>query len=234
MMPELPPRLPPPTDIEDRVELERVRMIYRQMPTSISGTMVGVALIVAVFWSVIDHQLLLFWFLAMAANQGWRLKLYLDFRRTDIPPEQMSVYARRWMIGSGMSGIIWSAANVLFFIPDSPLYQAILITSVFAIISVAVPLIASHTPSFRVFSIPVLASMILRNLWEGDSVHFLIAFIVSAMMLGALAVGSRYHKVLTESLRRRFENEVLAERLAIYALGMFEAEQKRRAGEGQA
>jgi len=205
----------PPADIESRVELERVRMIYRQMPTSISGTMVGVAVIAAVFWPVIDHHLLLFWFLTMAANQGWRFTMYLDFRRNDIPPEQMSAYARRWMIGSGISGVIWSAANVLFFIPESPLHQAILITSVFAIISVAVPLVASHTPSFRVFSIPVLGSMILRNLWEGDSVHFLMAFIVLAMMLGALAVGSRYHKVLTESLRRRFENEDLAERLAI-------------------
>lgn len=205
----------PPADIESRVELERVRMVYRQMPTSISGTMVGVAVIAAVFWPVIDHRLLLFWFLSMAANQGWRLKLYLDFRRTNIPPEQVSAYARWWMIGSGISGAIWSTANVLFFIPDSPLHQAILITSVFAIISVAVPLIASHTPSFRVFSIPVLGSMILRNLWEGDSMHFLMAFIVLAMMLGALAVGSRYHTVLTESLRRRFENEALAERLAV-------------------
>jgi signal transduction histidine kinase len=202
-----------PTDIEDKVELERVRMIYRQMPTSISGTMVGIAVIAAVFWPVIDHLLLAFWALAMALNQGWRLKLYLDFRRTDIPLEQMPAHARRWMIGSGISGVIWSAANVLFFIPDSPLHQAILITSVFAIISVAVPLVASHTPSFRVFVIPVLGSMILRNLWEGDAIHFLMAFIVSAMMLGALAVGSRYHKVLTESLRQRFENEALAERL---------------------
>jgi signal transduction histidine kinase len=205
----------PPADIEGRVELERVRMIYRQMPTSVSGTMVGVVVIAAVFWQAIDHRLLVFWALTMAANQGWRLKLYLDFRHTNIPAGQLSAYARRWMIGSGISGAIWSAANILFFVPDSPLHQAILITSVFAIISVAVPLVASHTPSFRVFAVPVLGSMILRNLWEGDTVHFLMAFIVSAMMLGALAVGSRYHKVLTESLRRRFENEALAERLAI-------------------
>lgn len=205
----------PPADIEGRVELERVRMIYRQMPTSISGTMIGVGVIVAVFWPVIDHRLLVFWFLAMAANQGWRLKLYLDFRRSNIPPAQISAYARRWMIGSGISGVIWSVANILFFISDSPLHQAILITLVFSIVSVAVPLIASHMPSFRVFVIPVLASMILRNLWEADAVHFLMAFIVSVMMLSALAVGSRYYAVLTESLRRRFENEVLAERLAI-------------------
>ena len=190
-------------------------MIYRHMPTSTSGTMVGVCLVVAVFWSVVDHRLLVAWFLAMAANQAWRLKLYLDFRITDIPLDQVPGYARRWMLGSAFSAAIWSTANIAFFIPDSPLYQTILITSVFAIISVAVPLTAAHAPSFRVFTIPVLASLILRNVWEGDAMHLILAFIVAAMMLGALAVGSRYYTVLNESLRRRFENEALAERLAI-------------------
>lgn len=211
------PLVPAPATavIERRVKLERLRMVYRQMPTSISGNMIGVSLGTIVFWPIIDHVLLVFWFLAMTANQTWRLRLYLAFRRADIGSEDIDRHARLWMIGAASSGAIWSVANVFFFIPDSPLHQTFLATAVFAITAVAVPVTAPHTPSFRVFVIPVLASLILRNAWEGDIQHLILAFVVTAMMMGVLSVGHRYNGFLKESLHRRFENEVLAERLAI-------------------
>lgn len=206
---------PAPDDIDGRVALECMRMIYQQMPTSISGHMAGIALLAVVFWPLVDHNLIVTWFFAMTMNQAWRTKLYFTFRITDIDLEQVPDYARRWMIGAVISSACWSVASIFFFIPESPLHQAILITSVLAILAVAVPLIASHPPSFRIFVIPVLVSMILRSGWEGDIEHFMLACVVTAMMLSVLAVGGRYHAFLYESLRRRFENEALAERLSI-------------------
>jgi two-component system, sensor histidine kinase len=206
---------PAPADIGRRVELECMRMIYRQMSTSIGGHMAGISLLAVVFWPLVDHGLIATWFLVMTANQAWRIKLYFTFRITDIALEQVPDYARRWMIGAAISSACWSAASILFFIPDSPVHQTILITTIFAIISVAVPLIASHAPSFRIFVIPILVAMILRSGWEGDIAHLMLACVVAAMMLSVLAVGGRYYVFLNESLRRRFENEALAERLSI-------------------
>jgi len=196
------------------VECERIRMIYRQLPTSISGTLAGVALVTAVMWPVIAASTLLAWATAMAINQAWRLVLYLDFRRRDVDEARVATCARRWQLGSGLSGLIWSLAAILFFATESPIHQTLLTTIIFAIVAVAVPITAAHPPSFKVFVIPILTSLFGRNAWEGDTHHLLLALIVAIMLLAILSVGQRYHAALTRALRGRYENEALAQRLA--------------------
>ena len=201
-------------DLDRLVRLEQTRMVYHHMPTSLSGTMVGACLLTAVMWPVIPHWLLLAWLGCMSANQSWRLVLYLRFRRRGIDATNFERWARYWAIAAGISGSIWGTASVLFFVPDSPLYQTLLITLVFAIISVGVPLIASHAPSLYAFVFPVLLPLIARAAWEGETLHLILAFIVTGVMIGILAVGRKYHSLLSESLRRRFENEALAASLS--------------------
>jgi signal transduction histidine kinase len=188
-------------------------MIYHQLHVSVSGTMVGVFVVTAMMWPAIPHWQLLAWLLCMSANQSWRLLLYIRFRRRGIELESRARWERYWVAGSALSGLIWAAAGIFFFVPESPLHQALLISSIFAITAVAVPLLATHAPSFYVFIFPVLLATIGRSAWEGDTLHLLLAFMASAVMVGTLAVGRKYQALLTGSLRARFENEMLAARL---------------------
>lgn len=190
-------------------------MIYRQLPTSISGTMAGVVLVIAVMWPVAPASMLMAWGAAMAINQGWRLLLYLDFRRRDVDEARMADCARRWQLGSGLSGLIWSFAAIHFFPAESPIHQTLLSTIIFAIVAAAVPITAAHPPSFKVFVVPILACLIARNAWEGDTEHLLLALIVAILLLAILAVGQRYHLALTRALRGRYENEALAQQLSL-------------------
>ncbi|MDD5249100.1 MAG: hybrid sensor histidine kinase/response regulator [Rhodocyclaceae bacterium] len=205
---------PPLAASSRRIALEQVRMLYHHMSTSIKGTLFGAVLLVLMMWSAVPHGLLLAWLAAMSANQGWRQKLYRDFRRQDIGLDDLHHRTVVWAIGAGLSGVLWAAANMLFFVADSPLHQTMLFTLTFAIVSVAVPLVASHLPSLHLFVTPVLLSFILRNAWEADAPHLLLACVATAAMIGILAVGRRYHELLTASQRARFENETLAVRLA--------------------
>ncbi|MCC6656670.1 MAG: hybrid sensor histidine kinase/response regulator [Rhodocyclaceae bacterium] len=206
--------VPQPADLERQVRLEKVRMMYQQMATSVTGTMVGVALLVGVLWSVQPPALLLAWAACMGANQAWRLMLFLRFRRENIALDSLEGWARRWLIGAAISGAVWAAAGALFFVSDSPLHQMVLFLSIFAITSVAVPLLAAHRPSFYIFVIPTLGALILRSAWEGEPLHLLLAFITTSVLLGILAVGRKYNQLLTESLRTRFQNEAMARHLA--------------------
>ena len=206
--------LPESPQVLDRmVAAEQVRMIYQQLPVSVTGTMVGVLLLSSVLWPVVPHWLVVVWFLAMVANQAWRFGLYRRFRAGGIPEGSHEQWGRYWAIGSAISGCIWGSAALLFFIPGSQLYQTILVISIFAITSVAVPLIASHLVSFYAFVLPTLPPIIGINLWQGDALHLIVAFISFCVMLGVVAVGHKYNRLLTESLRNRFRNEQLAAHL---------------------
>ena len=109
--------------LEARVARSRIDMIYRQLPVSISGTLIGSALLVVVLTGRVDLRLMLAWFALMLANQGWRLSLYLRFRRNGVPEGRSRDWGRTWAIGAGISGLLWGAAGVAFFVPASPAHQ---------------------------------------------------------------------------------------------------------------
>lgn len=203
-----------PASLDRLIRLEQVRMLFHHMTTSVGGTMFGAFLLVLMMWSVVSHGALLGWAAAMGANQLWRLGLYRRFRRDGISLADLDQWTQLWTIGAGVSGLLWAVANAVFFVSTAPLQQTMLQTLTFGIVAVAVPLIASHLTSLYIFVIPVLLSLSLRNAWEGDAAHLVIAAVAGAAMIGIMRVGRQYHQLLTSSQRARFENEVLAVRLS--------------------
>jgi signal transduction histidine kinase len=215
-------------EIDAQVRLQQVRLLYSQLPTSTGGTMVGALLLAAVMWGIAPANAIVGWFACMAANQGWRYWLYLRWRRTGIEAADIDRAANYWALGSLLSGCLWGLATLLFFIPDSPVYQAFLFVLIFAVTSAAVLLIGAHLPSFYVFVLPALVPIVVRNIIEGEPAHLTLAFIVGVATLAILTFGRNYNRVLVASLRNRFENEALARKLATQNL---ELERAREAAE---
>jgi len=201
-------------EIDAQVRLQQVRLLYSQLPTSTGGTMVGALLLAVVMWDIAPMNSIAGWFACMAANQGWRYWLYLRWRRTGIELADIDRAANYWALGSLLSGCLWGLATLLFFIPDSPVYQAFLFVLIFAVTSAAVLLIGVHLPSFYVFVLPALVPIVVRNVIEGEPAHLTLAFIVGVATIALLTFGRNYNRVLVASLRNRFENEALARKLA--------------------
>ena len=201
-------------EIDAQVRLQQVRLLYSQLPTSTGGTMVGALLLAVVMWDIAPTNSIAGWFACMAANQVWRDGLYLRWRRTGIELGDLDRAANYWALGSLLSGCLWGLATLLFFIPDSPVYQAFLFVLIFAVTSAAVLLIGVHLPSFYVFVLPALVPIVVRNVIEGEPAHLTLAFIVGVATIALLTFGRNYNRVLVASLRNRFENEALARKLA--------------------
>jgi len=208
------------------VRREQVALLYQQLPTSIAGTLVGMIILAAAMWPVSTHLHILLWCAAILANQSWRAILYVRFRRLasigeahgpvqshglhDAAVRRWSTY---WAVGSGISGSLWGVSAFLFFASTSPLHQAVLMVLVFGITAGAVPLIASHTWSFYVFVLPALLPFVLRNFLEDDLLHGLLGVVAFTVTLAVISFGRNHTRLLIESLRNRFQNEALAERL---------------------
>src|SRR4249920_1205975 len=114
-------------EIDAQVRLQQVRLLYSQLPTSTGGTMVAALLLSAVMWDIAPTNAIAGWFACMTANQGWRYWLYLRWRRTGIEVADIDHAGNYWALGSLLSGCLWGLATLLFFMPDSPVYQAFLI-----------------------------------------------------------------------------------------------------------
>ena len=63
------------------------------------------------------------------------------------------------------------------------------------------------------YTLPMSLGLITALAWQGDSLHLFLAAAGAAYLLLTLRAGIGQHKLLTESLMLRFENEALAARL---------------------
>src|SRR5512134_1534386 len=197
----------PAVELTDQVRREQVRILYEQLPYSITGTAIAVVFLAALMWDIASRNAIVGWVLCMAANQLWRAALYFRFRRHGIDSPDVERWAQYWAAGSLISGCLWGAASFLFFVPDSPAHQAFLIVLLFGVVAAAVLLIGIHMPSFYGFVVPALVPIVLRNLIEGGAAHYVLAFVATVTTLAILSFGRNYNRTLMESLRNRFENE---------------------------
>jgi signal transduction histidine kinase/CheY-like chemotaxis protein len=196
-----------------KVRREQVTSLYRQLPTSIGGTLIGMLVLAAAMWRVSPHVTLLGWCVLMTANQGWRAALHTRFFRAHVPDAQIDRWALYWATGAGISGLLWGSTAFLFLTSTAPHHQVVLTVLVFGVTTGAVPLIASDRWSFYAFVVPALLPYVLRNAFEDEVGSGLLMVIEFVVMLAIISFGRNYNRLLARSLQDRFQNEALAERL---------------------
>jgi PAS domain S-box-containing protein len=200
-------------DLSMRVRREQVTVLYRQLPTSITGTLIGMIVLAAAMWQVAQHLHLIIWCALVIANQAWRGFIFLRFFRAEVPDAELNRWAHYWTVGSGISGILWGATAFLFMYTDAPLYQVVLTVLVFGVTTGAVPLIAADMWSFYAFVVPALFPYVLRNTFQDEMHSMLLMVIEFIVMLAIISFGRNHNRLLIGSLEHRFENEALAEQL---------------------
>jgi len=213
----------PSADLDALIHAEQIGMLYRQLPTSVAGNMVGALLLAGVLLG--EHPLtsIVTWLACVTVLQTSRLCLHLSDKKTGFVQKNIGRAAFIWAAGAGVSGALWGATALLFFVSGEHVNQAVLTVLVFGITASAVPLIGSHIPSFYLFVLPALAPFIVRNAYEGDAPHFVLSFTLFAVMLGLMSFARNYSRMLTESLRNRFEKQALAEQLALQNVDLEQA-----------
>ena len=206
-------RLPDAT-LQALIHAEQISTLYRVLPTSISGNMAGALMLSALLIGELPANVILGWLACITLFQSWRLVLFLQSRAAGFRLENVNRAAAIWAAGAGLSGVLWGATALIFFISGHHLYQTVLTILVFGMIAAAVPMLASHLPSFYLFVLPTLTPFIARNAYEGDVPHLVLSIIATAILLGMMSFARDYNRMLTESLRNRFEKQTLADRLA--------------------
>lgn len=227
------PRTPERVQLYTLIRAAQIRFLYQQLPRSFAGNMAGALLLSIVL--VGEHPLWLIgiWFACMTVNQVVRLTRYMQERKREFAIANLDRAALFWATGAFVSGALWGSTAFLFFVSGHDAYQALLAVLVFGAAAGAVPMIGSHMPSFYFFVLPAMLPFVLRNLMEGDAVHITIGLVMGLVTLAFLSFGRSYNRLFVESLRNRFEKEMLADQLAAQNVDLeaarVEAEQANRA-----
>lgn len=197
----------------ERVLAGVIDALHQQVPRSVLGSVVGASAIVAVFWSTHSPWLLAGWLAAMLAESLARLWMSRAYRQVKIGPDNVKAWSRRWVAQAAAAGALWGAAGLLFFLPEQPLKQLVLVTVVLGVAFGSLTLYAAYRPALIAFLPLALLPLVGRMVLEQDPAYLTAALVMLGMFAFALFFGRSFAAAVAASVRHNYDNEVLVGQL---------------------
>jgi signal transduction histidine kinase/CheY-like chemotaxis protein len=208
-----PPRPAVPGDLGLRVLREHVASVYAAYNASILvhfglGAALGIVMYV--------HRPR-WWILAwMAAHLTFGLALYLMPRwHAGVPLKDTTRWALRHSRTVTLVSMATATAPWLFISADDLPTTSVLTVVIIGSCARAMQLLWPLKPALYGYTLPMMASLIAALAWQGDAMHLFLAVFSLGYLLFTLRVGGQQHRLLTDSLVLRFENEALAAQLGV-------------------
>jgi diguanylate cyclase (GGDEF)-like protein/PAS domain S-box-containing protein len=190
--------------------------VYRHAPIVHGATaLVGIVTVFVMYPSAHPH-VLLGWVAAVLALSALRLVDYLRYTRGGSVREQAQAWARRYLIGSTASGLLWGFAAAAFYLPGSELHQAYILLVIGGLVAAASVTHSVFPPAFYGFAMPALlalAGRVVLELWSlGDDRSFAIAqgVLVGWYLFALHRLSGQVFERFVEAYRAQRDIEALA------------------------
>ena len=213
-----------------RGEAEQIRALLVQTPANLTGNLIGLALLAAIFWPLAAPSHLLGWLAAGVALLLLRLAHYLRFRlRRGADPSLLRRWRRSWQALVLAQGAMWGLAVWLFWGLGTPYHVLSLVLIVYSYCLGSMQLLAAQQGVFIAFLTLALAPTIARIASDDSQPwHLQLAVILTLLFCMTALMARTYGHALAQAIRLKTRTDELAARLRIET-GL--AEQARRDAE---
>ncbi len=199
---------------KNRIYFEQVNQLYERGPVGIIATLVNSVILCFIQWSVISHSVILTWFSVLFLITLIRAIFIYKYHRAS----SISIRSRTWgtwfIIGIGISGIVWGAAGI-FLIPGKDIaYQIFPAFVLGGMVAGAASAFSALKIAFFAYTLPALVPIIIKFFIIGDNIHITMAVMGMLFVFLVTVTAIRSHKMLVISLKLRFENKSLVNYLS--------------------
>jgi signal transduction histidine kinase len=196
-----------------KIRAAEVRLLYEQLPSALTATIVNALILIAVLWKEIFKPFLIGWLLVIFLVVCARYALRLSYLRKGVGSEEVLLWGRHYLYGVAANGLLWGFAGFFFFTAVTYIHQVFLAFVLMGMVSGGVSTLSPIRSAYLVFMIPALLPYGLRLFVAGGALHLAMAgmLVVYATMMGMIS--HRLHATVAESLRLRFDNLDLLEDL---------------------
>jgi diguanylate cyclase (GGDEF)-like protein/PAS domain S-box-containing protein len=198
-----------PDDHRSGLRAGQIRLLFEQTPSAFSAVLLNAAVLSYIVHEFLPSPLPISWLTAIALLTGLRYRLVQKFWRH--PPSETAdpAYARRFLGGVLLSGMLWGAAGVLFFIPGSLVHQVFLAFVLAGMSAGGMSTLSSYPGAYLLFVVPSLAPYILQSLSLGDRLHIAMGFMLLLFGILTTMISRRITATIGHSLNLALENRGL-------------------------
>jgi len=196
------------------VHSEQVRLLYRLSRPAYPGTLAVALIAVFALWGVTSNALLAGWILLVLAVTGARYLLYRSFLAREPDAQEAATWAHRFVLGAIAMGSLWGALGSALLPARELGYQLLIVFIVGGMVASALVMLTPVKSAFLGFMLPALLPLIVAVLAQGDPIHTFAGAVLAAYAGVMLASCPIVHETHASTLRTRFENRELIERLS--------------------
>ena len=200
-------------DIEQQIQKEQVKALYQHSNTSLLGLLMLSSAVLYFFWGTVEQQLIVVWFAALLVTFSGRIVLNWRFKK--ISSTDFSAKKWNWFFTAGavLSAIILGSSAPLFMDFSAP-NSAIFLTLVMSgTVAGGMAALSLFLPAFYLFSLVCLAPLAYQFYDQGGELYIFSVFITLFLIM-YFSYARNMHATLTTSIRQRFENIDLLEKLS--------------------
>jgi signal transduction histidine kinase len=198
-------------DLAQRVLRENIASVYSTYIASTLTHMVFVIVFGAIIYSQLKDPSLLFWLGALLTADIY--VLFTPRWTPDRPARESAYWARKISRMVTLVSMVTAVVPWLIVPHNNLPMTSLLMTVIVGSCARAAQSLWPLKPALFGYTMPMSLGMITALAWQGDGLHLFLAAAGAAYLLLTLHAGTGQHKLLTESLKLRFENEALAVRL---------------------
>lgn len=197
----------------EQIGREQIKICYGHLPAILvingivgGGTIFGL-------WHVVSQTGLVLWGSAMVLVLLARAALWWWYRRSASNARQR-VWGVGLIVGSGLTGLLWGMAGVVFYPSGLLEYQLFILFVLMGMGAGAISSLTAYMPAFYAFTPVSLLPIGAVLIWANDTIHITLG-IMTVTYAAALGFFARpINKALVQSLKLRFENMDLIEELS--------------------
>ncbi len=195
--------------------IDHIRALYVQAPASLTGNLIGMALVTAIFGALAHPLAVLAWLGTGAVLWVLRLLHYLRYRRQ---PQADNTLLRSWRTSWRalvlMQGAMWGVAVWLFWGLGTPYHQISLILIVYSYCLGSVQLLATQPRVFLMFLSLVLTPTIVRIASDSTQPwHLQLAGILTLLFCITVLMARTYGSALGQAITLKARTDELALKL---------------------
>ena len=193
---------------------EQVRLVYRSVPAQIANV-VNPAIVVAVLYTSIRHDLLFGWLGLMVLSVLGRLLLMRAYRAAAPRTGEAQVWGRRFAIGAAVAGVLWGALSAVAFLTDAGILHAFVAFVAAGMTAGAVTVSAAYVPAFYAYALPLNLMLGVSFLMRGDPVHLAMSAMVFLFAALTAAIARNWNRTIRGAILLGLRNENLVRRLSV-------------------
>ena len=198
----------------ERLRAQQVRSLFKQLPSALLATTIVGALAVFVLWNDVPRYWLCTWAVALACTTLARVWLRRAYFQAKPPPSEARRWARRFLVGVVISGVIWGIAGLVPLAPSDLINQMFLAFVLAGLAAGGMSTLSSYRGAYAAFLVPAILPFAVRIMLQQGEVFVATSAMLLLFIVMMSLISRRHYRSVTESLLLHFDNQELLDDLA--------------------